>query len=142
MAAEHSVPASARGHFDAEDARRLRAAADVGTLPDERARAVVSVALGLAEDFGAPCAVVLLDPDGELQVAERSGALPGRRIASAIDAGRAALAGIDATAADPETAAVILRDVGGFRGALGISGGPNGFAHETCRQAARALGLR
>jgi hypothetical protein len=112
-----------------------------GTLSDELARAVISVAVGFAEDFDAPCAVVLLDPDGELQLAERSGRLPGRRAAVAIDAGRAALAGLDATAAGPETAAVVLRDGYGLRGALGVSGGADGFALEACRHAARALGL-
>ena len=141
MPAEHSGPAPAQEHRDAKEARRRGAAADGGTLPDERARAVVSVALGLAEDFGAPCAVVLLDPDGDLQLAERSGRLPGRRAAAAIDAGRAALAGLDATAVGPETAAVVLRDDDGLRGALGLSGGADGFALEACRHAARALGL-
>jgi hypothetical protein len=112
-----------------------------GTLQDEVARAVVSVALGLADDLDVVCAVVLLDPNGELQLAERSGRVPGRNLWWAIDAGRAALAGHDASAVASDTTALVLRDAIGLRGALGVSGGPTGFALEACRQAARALGL-
>lgn len=113
----------------------------VGTLPDEDARAVVSVALGIADDLGVPCAVVLLDPDGELRLAERSGSVPGRTLRWAVDAGQAALAGHDATGVAPETTALVLRDDVALCGALGISGGPAGFAAEACRHAARALRL-
>ena len=124
-----------------DDGAGISAATAPGTLSDELARAVISVVLGLAEDFDAPSAVVLLDPDGELQLAERSGRLPGWRVGTAIDAGRAALAGLDATSVGPETTAVVLRDSYGLRGALGVSGGVDGFALEACRDAARALGL-
>ena len=137
MAADHGSQAVSWGRE--ADAARPRSGA--ATLPDEEARAVVSVALGIADDLGVPCAVVLLDPDGELQLAERSGSVPGRTLRWAIDAGHAALAGHDATAVAAETTALVLRDDAAVRGALGISGGPAGFALEACRHAARALGL-
>jgi uncharacterized protein GlcG (DUF336 family) len=110
-------------------------------LSDEDARALVSVAMGLAEDFGNPCAVVVLDADGDVRLAERSGQLPGPALASAIEAARAALAGLDATAVAVGSGAIALRDSVGLRGALGVSGGPEGFGLEACRQAGRALGL-
>jgi hypothetical protein len=110
-------------------------------LADEAARALVSVAVGLAEDLGVPCAVVVLDAFGDLRLAERSGRLPGPTLTSAIDAARAALAGHDATAAEAGSAAIVLRDEFGLRGALGVAGGPDGFGLEACRNAGRALGL-
>ena len=110
-------------------------------LADEEARALVSVSTGLAEDLGVPCAVVVLDAFGDVRLAERSGRLPGPALASAIDAARAALAGHDATAAAEGSSAIVLRDQSGVRGALGVSGGPGGFAGEACRHAGRALGL-
>jgi len=110
-------------------------------LADEAARALVSVAVGLAEDLGVPCAVVVLDAFGDLRLAERSGRLPGPALTSAIDAARAALAGHDATTTEAGSAAIVLRDEFGLRGALGVAGGPDGFGLEACRNAGRALGL-
>ncbi len=137
MSADQRTPAVSRPR----DTDRAQTRSGAATLPDQEARAVVSVALGIADDLGVPCAVVLLDPDGELQLAERSGSVPGRTLRWAIDAGHAALAGSDATAVAPGTTALVLRDDVALRGALGISGGPAGFALEACRHAARALGL-
>lgn len=102
---------------------------------------MVSVAVGLAEDLEVPCAVVVLDADGDVRLAERSGQLPGPALASAIDAARAALAGLDATATEASSAAVVLRDEIGLCGALAVAGGPDGFGLEACRHAGRALGL-
>jgi hypothetical protein len=125
----------------AAGADRARPGAFAAPLPDEEARALVSVAVGLAEDLGIPCAVVVLDADGAVRLAERSGRLAGPALASAIDAARAALAGLDQTAIGPGGAAVVLRDAIGLRGALGVAGGPDGFGLEASRHARRALGL-
>ena len=141
MAIDRCARPASRDPGQLVDSLQAERASAPATLPDVQARAVISVALGMAEDLGVPCAVVLLDPDGGLQVAERAGSLPGRRMTSAIDGGRAALAGHDASAVHPETAGIVLRDDAGLRGALGVSGGPDGFALEACRHAARAFGL-
>ena len=117
------------------------AVAAAPALSDEAARALVSVAVGLAEDLGVPSAVAVLDADGDVRLAERSGQLPGPALASAIDAARAALAGRDEADAETGSAAIVLRDAAGLFGALGVAGGPDGFGLEACRNAGRALGL-
>jgi hypothetical protein len=122
-------------------ADRARPGAFAAPMPDEEARALVSVAVGLAEDLGIPYAVVVLDADGAVRLAERSGQLAGPVLASAIDAARAALAGLDPTAVNPGAVGAVLRDEIGLRGALGVAGGPEGFGLEACRHAVRALGL-
>jgi len=123
------------------DERRPRRIASEGGLSDEEARALVSVAVGLAEDLDIPCAVVVLDVVGDVRLAERSGRLPGPALASAIDAAHAALAGHAVDHPGAGAAAIVLRDATGLRGALGVAAGPDGFGLEACRHAGRALGL-
>jgi hypothetical protein len=130
----------APGATRADEWRSRRIASETG-LSDEEARALVSVAVGLAEDLDVPCAVVVLDVGGDLRLAERSGRLPGPALASAIDAAQAALAGHAVDRPEAESAAIVLRDATGLRGALGVAGGPDGFGLEACRHAGRALGL-
>jgi len=136
MPADQDAPCAVRA--DGEYARSIAAER---ILSDEEARALISVAVGLAEDLATPCAVVVLDAFGDVRLAERSGSLPGPALACAIDAAHAALAGHDATAGQADVAAIVLRDESGLRGALGVSGGPDGFGLEACRHAGRALGL-
>jgi len=136
MPSEQHTPCTSRAHDV-----RVGTTVEGRLLPDEAARALVSVAAGLAEDLGVPCAVVVLDAFGDVRLAERSGSLPGPALASAIDAAHAALAGHDATAVGAGSAAIVLRDELGIRGALGVAGGPDGFGLEACRHAGRALGL-
>jgi hypothetical protein len=130
---------SGPGVTRADERRSRRIATETG-LSDEEARALVSVAVGLAEDFDIPCAVVVLDVLGDVRLAERSGRLPGPALASAIDAAHAALAG-HCVGRPEAAAAIVLRDEAGLRGALGVAGGPDGFGLEACRHAGRALGL-
>jgi hypothetical protein len=136
MTPEHHAPRTSRA-----DDVHASAIVEDRVLSDEAARALVSVTVGLAEDLGVPCAVVVLDAFGDVRLAERSGSLPGPALASAIDAAHAALAGHDATVVGAGSGAIVLRDDTGMHGALGVAGGPDGFGLEACRHAGRALGL-
>ncbi len=136
MPSEQHTPWTSRA-----DGVRLGAIVEDRLLSDEAARALVSVAVGLAEDLGVPRAVVVLDAFGDVRLAERSGSSPAPALTSAIDAAHAALAGHDTSAVGAGSAAIVLRDERGIRGALGVAGGPDGFGLEACRHAGRALGL-
>jgi len=109
------------------------------SIADERLRAVVSVVTGLAEDLGVDCAVVVLDRGGDIRHAERGAGTPGPALDLAITAARSRLAG--RVPARSGADAVVLRDDVALHGALGVAGGPDGFASEACRTAARALGF-
>lgn len=111
------------------------------SFADERSRALVSVVTGLAEDLGVECAVVVLDRGGDVRHAERGATTPAIALDQAITAARARLAGRAPAAARSGVDAVILRDAAALHGALGVSGGPDGFASDACRAAARALGF-
>ncbi len=110
-------------------------------LSDEEARALVSVATGIAEDLGVGCAVAVLDAHGDVHVAVRSGQLSGRALESAIACARAAVVDPEAAVIQAGAAGVALRSPRGVQGALGVSGGPEGFGLEACQQARQALGL-
>lgn len=110
-------------------------------LGDEEARALVSVVTGLAEDLGVVCAIAVLDPRGAVQVAVRAGGLSGEALDAAIAAARRAIADPDGPIAATDAVGVALLGADGVRGALGVSGGPEGFGSEACRHARGALGF-
>ncbi len=111
-----------------------------GALTAIEVRTLLAVVLDMADDFGFDCAVAVVDGAGALRGAERPGTVPVARLDAALEAARAALRdGVEAGGAD--AGAVALGD-GAVRGAIAVSGGPEGFGLEACREAARALGLR
>ena len=112
-----------------------------GTLTATEVRALLNVAIDLADDLDVDCAVVVVDAAGALRGAERPGAVPGEQLDRALEGARAVLREHRAELAGPRVGAVPLGLGRGALGALGVSGGPEGFAIEACRAAARALGL-
>ena len=119
----------------------LTAATHDGGLTATEVRALLNVAIDLAEDLGTACAVVVLDPGGSLRGAERPGTVPGDQLDRAVRSARQALSSGEREVQAAHVGAVVLNLDGSSRGALGISGGPDGFAIVACRAAAHALGL-
>ena len=126
----------------------MTAPVDIGGNPGGNAltpievRALVNVVLDLADDFGFDCAVAVVDRNGALRGAERPETLPVGHLDDALEAARRSLREGAWEVAGLHAGAVVL-DLGrGTRGALAVSGGPDGFALEACREAASALGLR
>ena len=95
-------------------------------------RALLNVALDLADDLGVACAVAVVNRAGALRGAERPGSLPGEHIDGALASARALLA-TGARGGGPRRRRPPLRLDGGGRGALAVAGGPDGFAVEACR---------
>ena len=106
-------------------------------------RALVGVAADLADDFGIECAIVVIDGDGVPRAVDRPQTVPGPVLDEAMRSARTALSEAgDGPTAGGGSAGVLIEDgARGVRGALGIAGGPEGFALEACRVAARALGF-
>ncbi|HTI34423.1 MAG TPA: hypothetical protein VL422_12145, partial [Miltoncostaea sp.] len=90
-------------------------------------RTLVAVVLDLADDLGFDCAVVVVDRAGALRGAERPGAVPVGHLDAALEAAHAALRDGGGEAGGAAAAAVVLAD-GAVRGAVAVSGGPDGFA--------------
>ena len=109
-----------------------------GSIDPVGARALVAVVLGLADDLGVDCAVVVVDRTGGLLVGERPETVARAELDRALGAARSALRG---GGAGPEADGVVLEAPDGARAALGVSGGPDGFPAEACRAAAEALRL-
>lgn len=105
----------------------------------EQRLSLVRVVLDLADDFGYVCAVALVDADGRLLSAERPPELSSVMLDGAVGAAREALAG--APIAAGAAAGMPLADAGRIVGAIGVSGGPDGFATEAVTAAAEALRL-
>ena len=83
-----------------------------------------------------------VDGDGVPRTVNRPYAVPGPVLEQALASARAALRGSPEPPLRDDAAGVTIGDgAGGLRGALGIAGGPEGFALEACRVAARALGI-
>jgi len=117
----------------------------LNALTPMEVRTLVAVVVDLADDFGFACAVAVVDDAGALRVAERPGTVPAGHLDAALAAARAALGDggeVQAFAAAGGRASAVALGNGALRGALAVSGGPDGFALEACREAARALGLR
>lgn len=112
-----------------------------GALAPVEVRALLNVALDLADDLGVACAVVVVDRAAPLRAAERPGTVPGEHLDRALEGARAVLRDGGLEVAGPDVGALPLRLDGVGRGALAVAGGPEGFAVEACRAAARALGL-
>ena len=113
-----------------------------GPLDAEQVRALIGIGSDLAEDLGVTCAIAVLDPDGELQGAERHGAAPAGLMVRAIRFGQAALLRASEISSGPDAVGIVLRAGDGRpRGALGVSGSMDGFALEACRSAVLALGF-
>jgi uncharacterized protein GlcG (DUF336 family) len=100
-------------------------------------RALIAVAVDLAEDLDVECAVAVVDAQGTLLAAERAASVPGDALSAAIAAARRVVTRRRAESSAPASSAVALD----ARGALAVSGGPDGFALEACRSAAQALGF-
>lgn len=106
----------------------------------EQTRTLVRVVLDLADDFGFPCAVVVVDGDGRLLSAERAPGLPAIVLEEAVARAREAIATL-APAGAVVGAGLPLGDEGGLAGAIGVGGGPVGFAAEAVIVAAAAAKL-
>ena len=128
----------------------MNARFDIGDDPADaltpmEVRTLVVVVLDLADDFGFDCAVAVVDRAGAIRGAERPGTVPVARLDAAFEAARIVLRDggeAEAPAADGGVAGAVALGNGEVRGALAVSGGPDGFALEACREAARAVGLR
>ncbi len=85
--------------------------------------------------------MVVLDRGGNLRGAERPGSVPGDQLDRAVRSAREALSQGIREVTGSGVGAVVLDVEGAARGAVGVSGGPDGFAIVACRAAAQALGL-
>lgn len=120
---------------------RLASARADGSLSPTEVRALLNVAIDLAEDFGVDCAVVVVDTAGALRGAERPGAVPRNHLDLAILGAQRVLSDGTREVAGAGVGAIALRLDGSTHGAVAVSGGPEGFALAACRAAAEALGL-
>jgi len=96
--------------------------------------------MDLADDLGVTCAVVVVDADGGLLRAQRHPRLRIGALDEAADRAREALAAAGFT----EAGAAAGLTLDGWPlpvGAVGVSGGPPGFAGEAVRSAVLASGL-
>lgn len=96
--------------------------------------------IDLADDLGVTCAVVVLDADGGLLRAQRPPRLRVGALDEAADRAREALAAGGFSEAGG-AAGLPLAGRPLPVGAIGVSGGPPGFAAEAVRSAVRAAGL-
>lgn len=104
-------------------------------------RALVNVALDLADDLTVTCAVAVVDGGGGLRGVERPAEVAPEELERAILTARRLIADGGREHEGHGVGAVLLDAGGQVGGALAVSGGPAGFAIEACRVAARALGL-
>lgn len=112
-----------------------------GSLSQTEVRALLHVAIDLAEDLEVDSAVVVVDPAGSVLGAERPGVIAHEHLDLAIETARRALTHRARELEQDRACAIVLRLDGVTHGALAVAGGPEGFALAACRASATALGL-
>lgn len=106
----------------------------------EQTRLLARVVLDLADDLGVSCAVVIVDGDGEPLRAQRAPQAGPIDLEAATIRAREALAAAGFT--DAGTSAGLPLDAHPLPvGAIGVGGGPPGFAAEAVRSAVEAAGF-
>ncbi|MGD9696295.1 MAG: hypothetical protein AB7V42_11620 [Thermoleophilia bacterium] len=112
---------------------------DAVLSPDE-VRAAIGVVTDMADDLGYAIAVAVVDRHGDLRGVERPATVSPRQLERALECARAAVARNGGSVRRGNAAALELGSGDtASRGAVAVSGGPDGFALEACRAAAFAL---